>query len=807
MGRISYYKGPISNLSPHGEPVDLQWLREATRAGINAEYQEKIARLREMYAEGDEDGSKKLKNTLDYITTCGVFTRRNIRGLVEHSGYITLDFDKIREKGQSPEEVKEEASRHPAVAMAFTSPGGDGVKVVVVLKDRPKTNKENHQAYNAACEALGLAVPADQAPKAVSAACFLSFDPDCYYAAPETVGPFDWRAYADSHAKKSGRKKGKRAGSQSAGTAGKGDGIPPTPAEWRERWPHLYEAGTQLEGPCPACGGTKRFHVNLEAPHLWSCRECPDDDRMAPLYAAFPERSPILGGDPGGSTNRPWWVEGEFLNPWSCTNDADCARGVRQNAADFLVVETDQPAEEAPDPKVSAWLLVDNRHGIWVNNLGRVHHRLADTAIEWAAAAIRGGRRDAKTIAGWARGMAGPDARRKAAGCIGRVVEGWRQAQVVPPALKTCQAAQLDANWRFMGVKNGVLALSTGQLLSREEARGKFVTRVSPVTYDPAAKHPAVDRLTEHLEPGLAEFLWRRLGRGLWGWPEKSLLLLIGPPDSGKTTLFIAIRAALGPEHTGALSEDAMQSRSKGWKHGPTPEREVLVKKRFALGVESEGWRPDPAKIKAFAGGGDAIDYQPKFQREQTSTVRATIAIAANKMPFLGLHDAAIRDRCLIIPYTCPPVLDSAVKDAFAEEGDPDSPAARAMLACLVRYAVDNPPGTEIKLPEAVVEAVREAQLAELGPFGRWLLSNVEEDLSQNVTIRQIWDAWARQAGGNFNDNNDEIMMIIMEIGGFLREEVSEYVQQLYGMPPAKTVRPKGGGTPGKGWRGLRLRG
>ena len=126
MGRISYYKGPISNLSPHGEPVDLQWLREATRAGINAEYQEKIARLREMYAEGDEDGSKKLKNTLDYITTCGVFTRRNIRGLVEHSGYITLDFDKIREKGQSPEEVKEEASRHPAVAMAFTSPGGMG---------------------------------------------------------------------------------------------------------------------------------------------------------------------------------------------------------------------------------------------------------------------------------------------------------------------------------------------------------------------------------------------------------------------------------------------------------------------------------------------------------------------------------------------------------------------------------------------------------------------------------------------------------------------------------------------------------
>ena len=95
-------------------------------------------------------------------------------------------------------------------------------------------------------------------------------------------------------------------------------------------------------------------------------------------------------------------------------------------------------------------------------------------------------------------------------------------------------------------------------------------------------------------------------------------------------------------------------------------------------------------------------------------------------------------------------------------------------------------------------------RVMKLGPFGRWLLSNVEEDLSQNVTIRQIWDAWARQAGGNFNDDNDDNNA---EIGGFLREEVSEYVQQLYGVPPAKTVRPKGGGTPGKGWRGLRLRG
>ena len=122
------------------------------------------------------------------------------------------------------------------------------MKVVVALKDRPQTNKENHQAYNAACEALGLAVPVDPTPKAVSAPCYVSFDPDCYYAAPETGEPLDWWAYATSRSAESGHKKRKRAGSQSSGV---GHGISPTPAEWRERWPHLYEVGTPTRGALP----------------------------------------------------------------------------------------------------------------------------------------------------------------------------------------------------------------------------------------------------------------------------------------------------------------------------------------------------------------------------------------------------------------------------------------------------------------------------------------------------------------------------------------------------------------------------
>ena len=139
---------------------------------------------------------------------------------MEHSGYITLDFDKIREKGQSPEEVKEEASRHPAVAMGVHQPrggwgeGGRGPEGPAKDQQRESPGLQRAGARPSGLLSRPIKHPSPSRPRV---SCRSTRD--CYYAAPETVGPFDWRAYADSHAKRmTGRKKGKRAGSQSAGT-------------------------------------------------------------------------------------------------------------------------------------------------------------------------------------------------------------------------------------------------------------------------------------------------------------------------------------------------------------------------------------------------------------------------------------------------------------------------------------------------------------------------------------------------------------------------------------------------------------
>ena len=48
----------------------------------------------------------------------------------------------------------------------------------------------------------------------------------------------------------------------------------PTPKQWLSRLPNLKHVGNQLQGSCPQCGGTDRFHVNLAPPHLYGCRKC-----------------------------------------------------------------------------------------------------------------------------------------------------------------------------------------------------------------------------------------------------------------------------------------------------------------------------------------------------------------------------------------------------------------------------------------------------------------------------------------------------------------------------------------------------
>ena len=87
------------------------------------------------------NGNDAVKKTLPGYCFSGQFSSRDSAGLIEHSGLITLDFDKMSPDGVK--ELKDSVCDLPFVYSAFISPSGNGLKVLVRI---PK-DAENHKKY------------------------------------------------------------------------------------------------------------------------------------------------------------------------------------------------------------------------------------------------------------------------------------------------------------------------------------------------------------------------------------------------------------------------------------------------------------------------------------------------------------------------------------------------------------------------------------------------------------------------------------------------------------------------------------
>ena len=403
--------------------------------------------------------------------------------------------------------------------------------------------------------------------------------------------------------------------------------------------------------------------------------------------------------------------------------------------------------------------LLDHR-GIWTRDKGALYESFQATVRGYAAATFDSDVKVRRHFRALLKGKEG-----QAIANAGAVAQHWKSIEHCSrPELTEAESRQLDAKGRYLGCRNGVVDLETGGLLECSDARKHLVTRSTEISYDPSARHNAVDQLTNHLNPEVAEYLWEVLGRALWGTPDKHFIFLLGPRDSGKTTLALAIRKALG-EEAGEFSSDALRSERGRNKVGPTPERRALVEHRIVIGSEAEDWRISPAKLKTFSGGGDRITYQPKYQAERTSIVKATIILIANKLPRLGLGDRAVVERFRAIPYERPENRDPAIKDAFREEGD--TLAAQAMLAKLVRFARISPPGAMLAIPPGVEAEIKKSAGEEKGPVGVWLdavLIETESDYDR-VSTTELWERWA-----NFNGEADQTSE---SIGGITRREAT----------------------------------
>jgi hypothetical protein len=168
---FSFFKAPIRNTTPH-KTVSLVQVYNAIKGDYYKQHTEKLRSI------SDTAQARKYKAAnFDYCTFSGIFSTRNDKALVNHSGLLCVDFDHL----QSVELLRSQLlqDEYFDTQLLFVSPSGDGLKWIISID----TTKAPHHEYFAAVanyvrQTYGVEV--DKSGRDLSRACFLPYDPNAY---------------------------------------------------------------------------------------------------------------------------------------------------------------------------------------------------------------------------------------------------------------------------------------------------------------------------------------------------------------------------------------------------------------------------------------------------------------------------------------------------------------------------------------------------------------------------------------------------------------------------------------------------
>jgi putative DNA primase/helicase len=309
--------------------------------------------------------------------------------------------------------------------------------------------------------------------------------------------------------------------------------------------------------------------------------------------------------------------------------------------------------------------------GRWIpDRTGETQRRAKATAIsiniEAGHASDDGHRKQLRDWAGKSESMAKRDAMIRAA-----------QSEPEIAAL----AEQFDANKWLFNVANGTLNLSTGQL--HPHRRGDYITKISPVAFDPQAKCPRFRAFLSAImgnDAALVEFVQRAVGYSLTGdTREQCFFVLHGNGSNGKSTLLDTLRELLGDYGMQTKPDTLLARREEGINNDVARLRGA----RFVTAVETgEGKRLAESKIKEMTGG-DYITARFLFKENFDFKPEFKIFLATNHKPEIKGTDDGIWRRVRLIPFN--------VRFWNAERGESGPPELKANNLLLEQLRAELP--------------------------------------------------------------------------------------------------------------------
>ena len=148
--------------------------------------------------EKNKSDRNDLKRQLPAICFSGEFNKRSDSSLLNHSGYICLDFDGYNKQKDLLQD-KEKFQKNKFVLSVFISPSGLGLKVIVKIPQDP----DNHKKYFNSLEKEFNSEYFDKTTKNVSRVCYESYDPLIYINTKSLVWTLkEDDEYKEVHARK-----------------------------------------------------------------------------------------------------------------------------------------------------------------------------------------------------------------------------------------------------------------------------------------------------------------------------------------------------------------------------------------------------------------------------------------------------------------------------------------------------------------------------------------------------------------------------------------------------------------------------
>jgi len=164
---ITIFQDIKSTSTPFFKPIDV--ILNRIRDGKSKDL---VVGIRK---EKDKTQRNVLKQSLPAICFSGTFNKREDKALIDHSGFICLDFDGYATAKEMNDD-KQRISMDEHTYSVFVSPSGNGLKVIVKIPQDP----ENHKNYFNSLERHFDSKYFDKTSKNISRVCYESYDKDIY---------------------------------------------------------------------------------------------------------------------------------------------------------------------------------------------------------------------------------------------------------------------------------------------------------------------------------------------------------------------------------------------------------------------------------------------------------------------------------------------------------------------------------------------------------------------------------------------------------------------------------------------------